>query len=141
MIDWLALYAQNEAGWLNLCRLVSAAHLDRPLERDPHVAFADLEGATEGLIALTGAGEGALVRLPAETGAPDGTVGKLHVHLNETLAEINMEIKVVHGEGRYAGLHCLAIDIDSVTHLRRLVELNLGDPALLDRELSALIVA
>ena len=65
-IDWLALYAQNEAGWLNLCRLVSAAHLDRPLERDPHVALADLDGATEGLIALTGAGEGALVRLLAE---------------------------------------------------------------------------
>ncbi|WP_298198929.1 DNA polymerase III subunit alpha [Novosphingobium sp.] len=65
-IDWLALYAQNEAGWLNLCKLVSAAHLDRPLERDPHVALADLEGATDGLIALTGAGEGALVRLLAE---------------------------------------------------------------------------
>jgi hypothetical protein len=26
-----------------------------------------------------------------------------------------------------------------MTHLRRLVELNLGDPALLERELSALI--
>lgn len=65
-IDWLALYAQNEAGWLNLCKLVSAAHLDRPLERDPHVALADLHGATDGLIALTAAGEGALVRLLAE---------------------------------------------------------------------------
>ena len=28
---------------------------------------------------------------------------------------------------------------DSVTHLRRLVELNLGNPDLLERELSALI--
>ena len=50
-----------------------------------------------------------------------------------------MEARVVHVEGRYAGLRCLAIDLDSVTHLRRLVELNLGDPALLERELSALI--
>ncbi|MBC2668074.1 DNA polymerase III subunit alpha [Novosphingobium piscinae] len=65
-IDWLALYAQNEAGWLNLCRLVSRAHLDRPLDRDPHVTLADLAGHTEGLIALTAAGEGALVRLLAE---------------------------------------------------------------------------
>ena len=65
-IDWLALYAQNEAGWLNLCHLVSAAHIDRPLELEPHVSFAQLEGHTEGLIALTGAGEGALVRLLAE---------------------------------------------------------------------------
>jgi DNA polymerase-3 subunit alpha len=65
-IDWLALYAQNETGWLNLCHLVSAAHLDRPLELDPHVALADLEGRSEGLIALTAAGEGALVRLLAD---------------------------------------------------------------------------
>ena len=65
-IDWLALYAQNEAGWLNLCRLVSKAHLDRPLELEPHVRLADLEGRAEGLIALTAAGEGALARLYAE---------------------------------------------------------------------------
>ena len=65
-IDWLALYAQNEAGWLNLCDLVSRAHLDRPLELEPHVAMADLAGRGEGLIALTAAGEGALARLLAE---------------------------------------------------------------------------
>ncbi len=65
-IDWLALYAQNDAGWLNLCDLVSRSHLDRPLELEPHVALADLEGRTDGLIALTAAGEGALARLLAE---------------------------------------------------------------------------
>jgi DNA polymerase-3 subunit alpha len=65
-IDWLALYAQDEAGWLNLCRLVSRAHLARPLERDPHVRLADLAGHTDGLIALSAAGEGALARLLAE---------------------------------------------------------------------------
>ncbi len=62
-IDWLALFAQNESGWNNLCHLVSRAHLDRPLERDPHVALADLDGYSDGLICLTGAGEGALARL------------------------------------------------------------------------------
>ena len=65
-IDWLPLYAQNDAGWNNLCHLVSRAHLDRPLELDPHVTFADLDGHSDGLICLTGAGEGALVRLLAE---------------------------------------------------------------------------
>jgi DNA polymerase III subunit alpha len=65
-IDWLALYAQNEAGWNNLCHLVSAAHLDRPLELEPHVTLADLDGHSDGLICLTAAGEGALVRLLAE---------------------------------------------------------------------------
>jgi len=65
-IDWLALYAQDNDGWNNLCHLVSKAHLERPLELEPHVTLDDLEGHTAGLIALTGAGEGALVRLLAE---------------------------------------------------------------------------
>ncbi|MCZ8369335.1 MAG: DNA polymerase III subunit alpha [Porphyrobacter sp.] len=65
-VDYLPLFAQDDAGYDNLCHLVSAAHLDRPLERDPHVTLADLEGRTEGLIALTGAGEGGLTRLLAE---------------------------------------------------------------------------
>ena len=65
-IDWLALYAQDEVGYSNLCHLVSRAHLDRPLEQSAHVALADLVGRSEGVIALTAAGEGALARLLAE---------------------------------------------------------------------------
>ncbi|GAB4472227.1 MAG: DNA polymerase III subunit alpha [Erythrobacter tepidarius] len=65
-IDYLPLYVQDEAGYANLCHLVSKAHLDRPLELEPHVTLADLEGRTGGLIALTGAGEGGLTRLLAD---------------------------------------------------------------------------
>lgn len=65
-VDYLALYAQNDAGWDNLCYLVSKAHLERPLELEPHVLYTDLEGYTEGLIALTGASEGAITKLYAE---------------------------------------------------------------------------
>lgn len=64
-IDWLALYAQDETGYDNLCALVSAAHLGRPVEQDPHVTLASLAGRTDGLICLTGGGEGALARLLA----------------------------------------------------------------------------
>jgi DNA polymerase-3 subunit alpha len=65
VIDWLPLYAQDAVGYDNLCALVSAAHLGRPIEEDAHVLLSALEGRTEGLIALTGAGEGALARLLA----------------------------------------------------------------------------
>ncbi len=65
-IDYLPLFVQDEAGWLNLCYLVSRAHLDRPLEQEPHVTLADLEGRTEGLIALSGAAEGGVTRLCAD---------------------------------------------------------------------------
>jgi DNA polymerase-3 subunit alpha len=65
-IDYLPLYVQDERGYDNLCHLVSKAHLERPLELEPHVGWGDLEGHTDGLIALTGADEGALTRLLAE---------------------------------------------------------------------------
>jgi DNA polymerase-3 subunit alpha len=64
-IDWLVLLAKDDQGYANLCKLVSSAHLDRPLEEDPHVPFAKLEGLSEGLIALTAGAEGALARLIA----------------------------------------------------------------------------
>jgi DNA polymerase-3 subunit alpha len=65
LIDWLALYAQDDTGYNNLCALVSAAHLGRPVEQEPHVLLSGLAGKTDGLICLTGGGEGALARLLA----------------------------------------------------------------------------
>ena len=65
-VDYLPLFAQDETGYENLCHLVSKAHLDRPLEFEPHVRLRNLEGHTDGLIALTGAGDGAVSRLLAE---------------------------------------------------------------------------
>ncbi|WP_375289479.1 DNA polymerase III subunit alpha [Qipengyuania sp.] len=65
-VDYLPLFAQDEAGYDNLCHLVSRAHLDRPLALEPHIALSDLEGRTDGLIAFTGAGEGGVARLLAE---------------------------------------------------------------------------
>ncbi|HPV67949.1 MAG TPA: PHP domain-containing protein, partial [Sphingorhabdus lacus] len=64
--DWLALYAQNERGYHNLCRLVSMAHLDRPEDFDAHVTLEQLADFTEGLIALTAGSEGALAQLLAD---------------------------------------------------------------------------
>jgi DNA polymerase III subunit alpha len=64
-VDWLVLLAKDEQGYANLCKLVSSAHLDRPIEQEPHVEFAALERLGEGLIALTAGAEGALARLLA----------------------------------------------------------------------------
>ena len=61
-LDWLVLLAQDEVGYGHLCKLVSAAHLDRPIHEPPHIPFAMLDGMTDGLIALTAGGEGAVAR-------------------------------------------------------------------------------
>ena len=66
VIDWIALYAQDKTGYDNLCKLVSRAHLDRPLELAAHVDFDALAACSDGLIALTAGREGGLARLFAE---------------------------------------------------------------------------
>ncbi len=62
----LALYAQNTDGYANLMRLSSAAYLEADSHDEPHVAFERVLEHAEGLIALTGGGEGALAQLLAE---------------------------------------------------------------------------
>lgn len=81
---------------------------------------------------------GALVRLGAPAHPLPGTPCVLELALGEGEAAIRMTAEVAHGETNNLGLICREIDLDSMTHLRRLVELNLGDETLLDRELGAL---
>ena len=81
---------------------------------------------------------GALVEVSAEwVGQPNDRC-QLQLDLGENVT-IRMDASVAHIEGRHIGLRCEKIDLDSVTHLRRLVELNSGDPDLLDRELTTLL--
>ncbi len=46
-----------------------------------------------------------------------------------------MDVTLAHTEEDHIGFHCEHIDLDSVTSLKRLVELNLGDEELLEREI------
>lgn len=64
------------------------------------------------------------------------------LHVNITLseqAEISMATQLAHQEADHIGLECVSIDMDSISHLRRLIELNLDDPAAAERELADLI--
>lgn len=83
--------------------------------------------------------KGALVRLPVGHRLAMGENCSLRVRLGELDASIRMQGTIAHVAGLYIGLASRNLDLDSATHLRRLVELNLADPALLERELSALV--
>ncbi len=63
----------------------------------------------------------------------------IEVNFADNSLHIRMETTVSHVKNNKIGLHCNHIDIDSASHLRRLVELNIGDEDILNRELSALI--
>ena len=66
-----------------------------------------------------------------------GDLLTLEIPLAEGTA-IRMDGVVAHIADQRVGLHCQNIDVDSITHLRRLIQLNLGDAELCDRELSAM---
>lgn len=61
------------------------------------------------------------------------------VRLDEDLCCIDMDGEVAHVEDRLVGIHCTALDLDSASLLRRMVELNLADDEQIERELSELI--
>ncbi len=53
-------------------------------------------------------------------------------------AAIKMQARISHINEAHWGLAWNNIDLDSLTHLRRLLELNFSDPGEMDRELSEL---
>lgn len=83
--------------------------------------------------------KGVLLDVTGLNTAKPGDLGKLEMRLDAGDAIINMDIKISHITEQRIGARCELIDADSMTHLRRLVELNLGDEALLHRELAQLM--
>ncbi|CAB1367753.1 PilZ domain-containing protein [Denitratisoma oestradiolicum] len=97
----------------------------------------DAQGPAQVLVADLSL-KGALVEAGADWHGKSGDHCRLRIPLAEGI-EINMWVTVAHVSGRSIGLRCEDIDLDSITHLRRLVELNAGDAGLLERELGALV--
>ena len=55
-------------------------------------------------------------------------------------AVITMQTTLTRTMGSKLGLNCTSIDVESISHLRRLIELNLGDASACERELHELSV-
>ncbi|MES2889004.1 MAG: PilZ domain-containing protein [Pseudomonadota bacterium] len=83
--------------------------------------------------------KGALVEVSEAADVVMGDTGTLILQLGQGEECIAMLVEVAHVAGLQAGLQCRGIDLDSVTHLRRLLAVNSGDPALLERDLKALL--
>jgi hypothetical protein len=82
--------------------------------------------------------KGALVDMGAALPCPVGVRGRLRLQLSIS-TYIAMDVTVTRVQGSQLGLKCLHIDLDSMTHLRQLMEHNAQDPALLGRELALLV--
>ena len=84
--------------------------------------------------------KGALIRQPR--GAANLRLNdsvELNLLLSDEETELFMRGHIAHLEAGHIGIECEHLDVDSASHLRRLIELNTGSEALLERELEALI--
>ncbi|MCE0781263.1 PilZ domain-containing protein [Pseudomonas sp. NMI542_15] len=62
-----------------------------------------------------------------------------YIVLNDEVTEVQTQVELRHEEPNRLGFICLYIDIDSMSHLHRLVELNGADSTRMMRELRELI--
>jgi len=83
--------------------------------------------------------KGALISQPTNWDEVTGDKVVLEIKLSDDGTQIIMQGEVAHVESGHIGIQCNQIDIDSISHLRRLAELNLGDAELVERELTALM--
>lgn len=81
--------------------------------------------------------KGALVDAPGFYGQIGGR-GRLRLTLAPTIL-ISMDVVVARTQGHQLGLRCVHIDLDSLTHLRKLVERNSDDPMQFGGDLARLI--
>jgi len=82
---------------------------------------------------------GALIHNCTGATADIDTPCKLTLSLDKSHEiQIIMQGYIIHKNENRIGIHCQSIDLDSITHLRKLVEVNLASPELLEREIMAL---
>ena len=83
--------------------------------------------------------QGALVEEPSAW--PEDAQGRFELSfaLGGSDVEIRMEVEPSHVGKQRLGLYCHHIDIDSASHLKRLIELNVGNADMLQRELAHLL--
>ena len=83
--------------------------------------------------------KGALLETPDNFSLNPNAVYELNFKLEGLANPIRMQGKICHANQQLLGFQCDLIDIDSVTELRRLIELNLSDETLLHRDIAALL--
>ena len=83
--------------------------------------------------------KGVLVKRPEGWSVPLKQPCEVIIHLDDHETGIVMAVELRHIEEERLGFKFQYIDLESATHLKRLVELNLGDQALLEREFAHLI--
>lgn len=82
--------------------------------------------------------KGALVARPDDWTVKIGASAELEMRLSGSDILLRMQVEIAHEKDDRLGIRFVSIDLESIGHLRRLMELNLGDSELIGRELTDL---
>ncbi|MCP4296292.1 MAG: PilZ domain-containing protein [Proteobacteria bacterium] len=81
--------------------------------------------------------KGALVEIDDEFPLNMDEICNFELHLNGTEIVLSIQAQLVYlSEDQKLGFKFIEMELDTLTHLRRLIELNIGDPKLVQKELS-----
>lgn len=80
--------------------------------------------------------QGALFRSERELSLPLGSQVPLSIYLPETSIRMEFIGELIHQNGQFYGFIFTSEEAESMAHLRRLLELNVGDAALTEKEFS-----
>jgi len=78
--------------------------------------------------------QGALFRSERELSLPLGSQVPLSIYLPETSIRMEFIGELIHQNGQFYGFIFTSEEAESMAHLRRLLELNVGDAALIEKE-------
>ena len=98
---------------------------DKPVSYSGHVIDLSLKGA--------------LIERPAALPIKLDDIMMLELLLGSGDLHIEMQVRVAHLHEHAIGVVCEHLDLESMTHLCRFLELNLGSHALLERELGEML--
>jgi hypothetical protein len=103
-------------------------------------AYLELQGERVPCALVNVSLKGALVELTEGTVPLAGSTCAVTIDLDPAGgARIRMDGDVAHQRGRQVGIRCDELDLESVQHLRRILEFNLGDESVVLRELGELV--
>ena len=88
--------------------------------------------------------KGAMVRLESsdhQLSVEDELLLQIGPFQDDFTVELSTQVAYLRADASLVGLNITSLDVESASHLRRLIEVNLGDQQLLQRELSNLIQA
>lgn len=114
---------------------------NRRYSRIPFIAAAQIKTGSESMSAqiLDISLKGVLLALERTPSQPLREPFTLCIHLAEVETSICMEAVTRHQHDDKLGCEWTGINLDSMIHLRRLLELNLAVPAIIERELHQLL--